>query len=172
MRLLSTNTSISWGCTTANSLIMSKIAIFPGSFDPFTNGHYDIVCRGLSIFDRIIIAIGDNTQKKRYFDIEQMTAWIRNAFQEDPRVDVVHYNELTATLAKKYEAGFLLRGLRNTTDFEYENGIAQVNRHLNADLETVFLITSPQYASISSSIIREVHRYGGDVNDFLPYRIP
>lgn len=150
---------------------MSKTAIFPGSFDPYTNGHHDIVCRGLSLFDKIIIAIGYNTQKERYFAADRMEKLILSAFKESNAVEVIQYNELTASLAKKYHAKYLLRGLRNTTDFEYENGISQVNRYLNDELETVFLITSPEYASISSSIIREVHKYGGDIRSFLPYHL-
>ena len=151
---------------------MDKIAIFPGSFDPYTRGHHDIVCRGLKFFDKIIVAIGYNSQKERYFDVDQMKGLIRSTFTEQDPVEVIDYDQLTATLAKKYSANYLLRGLRNTTDFEYENSISQVNRYLNQDLETVFLITSPDYASISSSIIREVHKYGGDITSFLPYQIP
>jgi pantetheine-phosphate adenylyltransferase len=151
---------------------MKKIAIFPGSFDPFTKGHHDIVLRSLALFDAVIIGIGYNsTKKNRYFDIELMVGKIEEVYVDTPRVSVVVYNELTSTLAKKYEAQFLIRGLRNTTDFEYENTIGQMNRYLNSSLDTVFLITSPQYASISSTVIREVHRYGGDVNEFLPYSL-
>lgn len=152
------------------SNIMQKTAIFPGSFDPFTKGHYDIVLRGLSIFDKIIIAIGHNSQKKRYFDVEKMLGHIQQAFQHYNNVEVIVYNELTANLASRLGAKYILRGLRNTTDFEYENSISQVNRHLNG-VETVFLITSPELAHISSTIIRDVHKYGGDVNEFLPYKI-
>ena len=149
---------------------MKKIAIFPGSFDPFTKGHHDIVLRSLALFDAVIIGIGYNsTKKNRYFDIELMVEKIEEVYKDTPRVSVVVYNELTSTLAKKYEAQFLVRGLRNTTDFEYENTISQMNRYLNGELDTVFLITSPQYAAISSTVIREVHRYGGDVDEFLPY---
>lgn len=148
-----------------------KIALFPGSFDPFTNGHADIVHRGLQLFDKIIISIGHNSRKQRYFPIEKIITHIQSTFSENKQVEVITYDELTAELAHKYHANYLLRGLRNTTDFEYENSISQINRHLNNHLETVFLITSPQYAHINSSIIREVHRYGGDVNEFLPYQI-
>ncbi len=151
---------------------MKKIAIFPGSFDPFTKGHHDIVLRSLALFDAVIIGIGYNsTKKNRYFDIELMVEKIEEVYKDKPRVSVVVYNELTSTLAKKYEAQFLIRGLRNTTDFEYENTISQMNRYLNGELDTVFLITSPQYAAISSTVIREVHRYGGDVDEFLPYSL-
>lgn len=151
---------------------MKKIAVFPGSFDPYTNGHHDIVMRSLNLFDEIIIGIGYNSSKQnRYFDIETMVAKIEEVYRDVPEVTVVVYNELTSTLAKKCGAGFLIRGLRNTTDFEYENTISQMNRYLNDELETVFLITSPEFASISSTIIREVHRYGGSVNAFLPYEV-
>ena len=150
---------------------MKRIALFPGSFDPFTKGHEDIVLRGLGLFDEIIIAIGHNSKKSRYFELDMMIQKIEQAFIDYDGVSVLAYDELTAELAKQHGANFLLRGLRNTTDFEYENSISQVNRHLNEDLETAFLITSPEYASVSSSIIREVHRYGGDVSDFIPYTL-
>ena len=151
---------------------MKRIALFPGSFDPFTKGHEDIVLRGLTLFDEILIAIGYNAQKdKRYFKIDYMIEKIQSAFVQYPQISVITYSELTAELAAKYKANYLLRGLRNTTDFEYENSIAQVNRHLNHNLESVFLITSPQYAYMSSSIIRDVHRYAGDVTPMLPYKL-
>ena len=151
---------------------MTRIALFPGSFDPFTKGHEDIVLRGLKLFDQIIIAIGYNSGKSvRYFDINLMRERIEKTFRDYPNIKVVIFAELTAEFARKNGARYLLRGLRNTTDFEYENSIAQVNRYLNEELESVFLITSPQFASISSSIIREVHRYKGDVSNFLPYQL-
>lgn len=149
-----------------------KIALFPGSFDPFTKGHEDIVKRGLRLFDEIIIAIGYNSQKSnRYFAIDEMIRYIEFTFRNYPNISVATYAELTAEFARRHNAKFLLRGIRNTTDYEYENSISQVNRKLYQDLESVFLITSPQFAWISSSIIREVHRYGGDVSDFLPYEL-
>jgi pantetheine-phosphate adenylyltransferase len=151
---------------------MKKTAIFPGSFDPFTKGHHDIVKRSLNLFDEVIIAIGYNSAKhNRYFEIDLMVEKISGIYSDNTNVKVVVYNELTSTLAKKHGANFLVRGLRNTTDFEYENTISQMNRNLNAELETVFLITSPQFAAVSSTIIREVHRYGGEVKDYLPYTL-
>lgn len=151
---------------------MKKIAIFPGSFDPYTKGHHDIVLRSLKLFDEVIIGIGYNsTKKNRYFDIDLMVSKIESVYTNVPEVKVLVYNELTSTVAKNIGAQFLVRGLRNTTDFEYENTISQMNRYLNEDLETVFLITTPQFAPISSTIIREVHRYGGDVSEYLPYTI-
>lgn len=149
-----------------------RVALFPGSFDPFTKGHEDIVLRGLQVFDEIVIAIGYNSQKsQRYFEINLMIGKIRETFKNYPNIRVEHFSLLTAEFARQNGAAFLLRGLRNTTDFEYENSIAQVNRQLYHELESVFLITSPQFAWISSSIIREVHRYKGDVSEFLPYKL-
>jgi pantetheine-phosphate adenylyltransferase len=151
---------------------VKRVALFPGSFDPFTRGHEDIVLRGLALFDEIVIAIGYNSKKStRYFDIEMMLGRIRTTFQNYPQISVETYSELTATFAEKKGASYLLRGLRNTTDFEYENTISQVNRDLNQNMESVFLITSPRLAAINSSIVREVHRYGGDVSAYLPYQL-
>jgi pantetheine-phosphate adenylyltransferase len=151
---------------------MKRIALFPGSFDPFTKGHEDIVLRGLALFDQIIVAIGYNSGKtNRYFPIDYMVEKIKLTFAAHPNISVQTFSELTAEFARKNNAKFLLRGLRNTTDFEYENSIAQVNKQLNTELESVFLITSPLLASISSSIIREVHKYKGDVSSLLPYKL-
>ncbi|MCH6200890.1 pantetheine-phosphate adenylyltransferase [Aquiflexum sp. LQ15W] len=151
---------------------MKKTALFPGSFDPFTKGHHDIVLRSLNLFDEVIIAIGYNSAKKnRYFEIEMMVEKISSLYLENERVKVLVYNELTSSLAKNQGANFLVRGLRNIIDFEYENTISQMNRNLNPELETVFMITSPKYATVSSTIIREIHRYNGDVSDYLPYQL-
>lgn len=151
---------------------MKRIALFPGSFDPFTKGHEDIVLRGLQLFDEIIVAVGYNsTKSQRYFPIDLMVEKIKDTFKKYPQIKIQTYSELTATFAKKNNANYLLRGLRNTTDFEYENSIAQINRDINTELESVFLITSPQFAPINSSIIREVHKYHGDVSAFLPYQL-
>ena len=150
---------------------MNRIALFPGSFDPFTKGHEDIVLRGLQLFDEVIIGIGRNASKQRYFPLDVMEELINRTFQHEPGVNVVSYDNLTAHVARELGARFLLRGLRNTTDFEYENSISQVNRYVYQDVETVFLITSPSLAPISSSIIRDLHRYGQNVDEFLPYRL-
>jgi pantetheine-phosphate adenylyltransferase len=148
----------------------SKIAFFPGSFDPFTKGHEDIVLRALALFDEVVIGIGQNSSKARYFDLEKIKACIEDTFKGKP-VRVVSYQDLTANVAKEVGAKFIIRGLRNTTDFEYENSISQVNRHINPALETVFLITSPHLAPISSTIIRDLHRYGSSIDQYLPYAL-
>jgi pantetheine-phosphate adenylyltransferase len=149
-----------------------RTALFPGSFDPFTNGHLDVVRRGTALFDEIIIAIGNNSSKTRYLPVEQMISMIEEVFRDEPRVSVRAYKGLTADFAREVGARYLLRGLRNTTDFEYENTIAQANRHVNPELETLFLITSPTLAAISSTIIREIHRFGGNVDSFVPFQLP
>ena len=149
---------------------MEKIALFPGSFDPFTKGHLDIVNRSLKLFHKVVIAIGNNSNKNRYFDISKTKEAIDKYFQDNSQVEVLIYDELTAEIAKKKNAQYLVRGLRNTTDFEYENSISQINRYLNLDLETIFLITSTQFSHINSSIIREIKKYGGDISTFIPFK--
>lgn len=150
---------------------MQKIAVFPGSFDPFTKGHQDIVLRSIKLFDQVIVGIGKNPAKSRYFDLNVMIPKIESAFKEHPQVKVMAYEGLTADFARQVNARFLIRGLRNTTDFEYENSIGQANKYLWEELETVFLITSPHLAYISSSIIRELHKYGRQIEEFLPYQL-
>ena len=151
---------------------MSRIALFPGSFDPFTTGHLDIVQRGLGLFDHVIIAIGTNSSKQRYLPVEQMQGLIGGLFEAEPRVSVRTFKGLTAEFARETGASFLLRGLRNSPDFEYEKPIAYGNQHINAGLETVFLLTSPTLGAISSTIIRDIHRFGGNVDAFLPFPLP
>ncbi|MBF9144060.1 pantetheine-phosphate adenylyltransferase [Hymenobacter properus] len=151
---------------------MPRIALFPGSFDPFTNGHLDIVRRGVELFDEVIVAIGTNSSKQRYVPIEQMLALLDEVFQHEPRVSVRTFRGLTAEFAREVGARFLLRGLRNSIDFEYEKPIAYGNQHVNSGLETVFLLTAPDLGAISSTIIRDIHRYGGNVDAFLPFALP
>lgn len=152
---------------------MNRIALFPGSFDPFTKGHADVVRRASILFDEIVIGIGHNSQKKRHFSLEMMIDCINKTFEDEKgRVTVQVFNGLTASFAQKINATYLLRGLRNTTDFEYENSIAQINKNILPQLETVFLITSPEYAYISSTIVRDIYRYGQDVARYLPYPLP
>ena len=137
----------------------------------FTLGHHDIVNRGLKIFDSICIAIGYNPKKQRYFEVEKIKSKINKLYSNNDKITVISYNKLTAEIAKDINAKYILRGLRNTTDFEFENSISQINRDLNKNLETVFLITSPDLAPISSTIIRDVISYGGDINKYLPNKI-
>ena len=151
---------------------MPRIALFPGSFDPFTNGHLDIVQRGLGLFDEVIIALGTNSAKQRYMPAEQMQALIAGLFADEPRVSVQLYQGLTAEFARASGARFLLRGLRNSPDFEYEKPIAYGNQHVFPGLETVFLLTSPTLGAVSSTIIRDLHRFGADVSAFVPFALP
>ena len=151
---------------------MPRIALFPGSFDPFTNGHLDIVQRGIGLFDQVIVAIGTNSSKQRYLPVEEMQALIATVFENEPRVSVQTFKGLTAEFAREAGAGYLLRGLRNSPDFEYEKPIAYGNQHVNPGLETVFLLTSPSLGAISSTIIRDIHRFGGNVDTFLPFALP
>ena len=147
---------------------MDRIALFPGSFDPITLGHVDIIERALPLFDQIIIAIGTNSAKKYLFSLEQRILWIEQTFRDEPKIKVVTYAGLTVDFAKSTVANFLLRGLRNPADFEFEKAIAQANRQLVPTLETVFLLTSARYAYISSSIVREVYQHGEDFAEFVP----
>jgi pantetheine-phosphate adenylyltransferase len=147
---------------------MERIALFPGSFDPITLGHVDIIERALPLFDKIIIAVGTNSAKKYMFTLEQRLTWIKEAFKDEPKIQVVTYTGLTVDFAQSSGADFLLRGLRNPADFEFEKAIAQANRQLVPTLETVFLLTSARYAYISSSIVREVYLHGGNFAEFVP----
>jgi pantetheine-phosphate adenylyltransferase len=147
---------------------MKRIAIFPGSFDPFTIGHESIVCRSMHLFDEIIIAVGANSTKSNMFSLDQRTAWISEIFQDCPTIRVESYEGLTIDFCKKKHAQFILRGLRNSTDFEYEQSIAMMNRSMNPEIETLFILSLPEHAAISSTIIREIFRNGGDVTPFVP----
>ena len=147
---------------------MEKIAVFPGSFDPFTKGHENVISRSFPLFDRIIVAIGRNTQKQTFFTIDQRLKMISKLYEKEPKVSVAIYDGLTVDFCRQVGANYLLRGLRTAADFEYERAIAQVNRKMNPDVETVFLLTVPEFTPINSTIIREILRFGGDVSQFLP----
>lgn len=144
-----------------------KIAVFPGSFDPITLGHYDIIKRGSTLFDKIIIAIGVNAEKKYMFPLDERKRFIEEAFAGMPNIEVITYEGLTIDLCKKVGAKFILRGLRNPADFEFEKAIAHTNRLLSK-IETVFLLTASQTSYISSSIVRDVLRNGGDYTKLVP----
>jgi pantetheine-phosphate adenylyltransferase len=144
-----------------------KIAVFPGSFDPITLGHYDIIKRGVSLFDKVIIAIGVNAEKKYMFGLEERKRFIEEAFKDEAKVEVITYQGLTIDLCKKVGAKFILRGLRNPADFEFEKAIAHTNRRLSK-IETVFLLTAANTSYISSSIVRDVLRNGGDYTILVP----
>lgn len=143
-------------------------AIFPGSFDPFTLGHESIVRRGLSLFSEIVVAVGKNSTKSTQFDIEQRAAWIRSVFIDEPGVTVQVYEGLTVNFCKEIGARFILRGLRNSSDFGFERGIGQVNKTMAPDVETVFILSLPEHTAVSSTIIRDIFRNGGDVGPFVP----
>ncbi|TXI68703.1 MAG: pantetheine-phosphate adenylyltransferase [Flavobacterium sp.] len=144
-----------------------KKAIFPGSFDPITNGHFDIIKRGVSLFDEVIVAIGVNAEKKYMFSLEDRKRFIEEAFNDEPKVKVITYSGLTIDLCKKEKADFILRGLRNPADFEFEKAIAHTNRVMSK-IETVFLLTAARTSFISSSIVRDVLRNGGDISQLVP----
>lgn len=146
-------------------------AVFPGSFDPITNGHFDIIKRGVSLFDEVIVAIGVNADKKYMFSLEDRKTFIENAFANEPKVKVITYTGLTIDLCAKMDIQFILRGLRNPADFEFEKAIAHTNRDLSK-IETVFLLTAASTSYISSSIVRDVLRNGGDVVKLVPFSVP
>lgn len=148
---------------------MKRIALFPGSFDPLTMGHMDTIERGAKLFDELIIGIFVNTSKKSYFTSEEKLAIVKESVKHIPNVRVItQENELTVSVAKKLGAKFLLRGIRSIKDYEYEKEIALMNRHLDQELETVFLLAEPKYSHISSSILKEVWTFNGDVKEYLP----
>ena len=147
-----------------------KKAIFPGSFDPLTLGHYDIIKRGVKLFDEVVVAIGVNASKKYMFSLEERMKFIEEAFKNEPKVTVVNYKGLTVDFCKDIDVEFILRGLRNPADFEFEKAIAHTNRDL-APIETVFLLTAAKTSYIASSIVRDVIINGGDYTKLVPYSV-
>lgn len=150
---------------------MKKTAVFPGSFDPFTIGHEAIVRRALNLFDEITIAVGANALKKNYYSLSTRKEMISLVFKDEPRVKVSHYEGLTVDYCRKYGIGYLVRGLRTAADFEFERAIAQVNKVLAPDIESVFILTVPEHSHINSSIVRDIIRSGGDASVFIPAAI-
>ncbi len=148
--------------------MQKKIAVFPGSFDPITLGHESLVLRALPMFDEIIMAIGNNALKQYYFSIEKRKAWIKHVFQAYPNISVAVYEGLTVDFCREVGARYILRGLRTSADFEFERGIGQVNKRLLPEIDTVFLLTTPELTPITSSIIRDIVRNGGDAQQFVP----
>lgn len=147
---------------------MKKIAVFPGSFDPFTIGHEDIVHRALDLFDEIIIGIGNNSEKKYLFSIEKRIQWLENIFAGEKKISVKSYNGLTVDFCKSVAATYIVRGIRSSVDYEFEKSIAQMNQAMNPKIETVFLVSKPELSAISSTIVRDIIRHGGDVSQFVP----
>ena len=145
-----------------------KTAVFPGSFDPITSGHVDIVRRALPLFDELIVAIGINSQKRYLFSLEQRLEWLRTVFADEPKVRVAHFEGLTAHYCRSIGARYLLRGLRNASDFDYEKTISQLNSIVGDGIETVFLISRPEFSHVSSTIVREIIKGSGDARPFLP----
>ncbi len=148
-----------------------KIAVFPGSFDPITSGHVDLVKRAVPFFDKIIVAVGINSQKKYLFSLEQRIEWLEAVFANDATIHVDSFEGLTAHFCKKVKAQYLLRGLRNASDFDYEKTISQLNNIVGDGLETIFLISRPAFSHISSTIVREIIKGNGDARPFIPEQV-
>ena len=150
---------------------MNKIAVFPGSFSPFSLGHKAVVDSALELFDKIIIAIGNNPEKNHYFSIEKRQKWINDIYKNMPNISIERYEGLTVDFCKIVNANFIVRGLRNSRDFRFEKNISQMNKELNAEIETIFIITPPELSHISSTILRDTIKNGGDISAFIPKEI-
>ena len=150
---------------------MKKVCVFPGSFDPITVGHVDLVRRATPLFDKIVVAVGVNSQKKTLYDLQTRLHWLEQVFKDDDKVEIGDFEGLTAHYCQALGARYLLRGLRNASDFDYEKTISQLNSIVGEELETVFLISRPQFSHISSTIVREIIKGNGDASPFLPKQI-
>jgi pantetheine-phosphate adenylyltransferase len=150
---------------------MKKVAVFPGSFDPVTIGHESIVSRAIPLFDQIIVAVGINAEKSGFFPVEKRVEWLQKVFEKYPTVKIDTYSGLTVDYCKKHNINFILRGLRTSADFEFERGIGQMNKKMHPAIETIFLLTQPEQTAITSSIVRDIIRNGGDVSAFVPREV-
>jgi len=148
-----------------------KIAVFPGSFDPITKGHQDIIERALPLFDKIIVAIGQNSAKKYLFTLEQRTEFIKLTFNNNPKIEILAYNGLTVNFCKSVNANYIVRGIRNSADYMYENAIAQMNKAMESNIETIYIPTIPELSAINSTIVRDILINGGNVEQFVPSAI-
>lgn len=150
---------------------MQRICLFPGSFDPVTKGHIDIIKRSVALFDKMVIGVGINSNKQPMFTAEQRVGWITEIFKNDPRIEVTSYEGLTVNFCNRIGARFILRGVRYVSDFEYEKAIADMNRMLEPGLETIFLTSSPEFSTVSSTLVRDVIRNNGKVDLFIPEEV-
>lgn len=148
-----------------------NIALFPGSFDPITKGHQSVILRSLPLFDKIVVAIGNNSSKKYLYSLEQRTHWINKTFKGESKIEVTTYSGLTIDYCKEIGAKYILRGLRNTADFNFENGIGQMNKAMNDDIETIFMLTTPELSAINSTIVRDIIINDGNASKFVPEEI-
>lgn len=150
---------------------MDKIAVFPGSFDPFTVGHESIVRRALDLFDRVIIAVGENAEKKNLFSIEMRLKMISKVFQGENRVEITRFSGLTVEFCRRHNASYIVRGLRTAADFEYERAMGHMNWKMAPEIDTVFLLTSTEHTPVNSTIVRDIIKHGGDASMFVPASI-
>jgi pantetheine-phosphate adenylyltransferase len=150
---------------------MQKVAVFPGSFDPVTKGHQSIIVRALPLFDKIIVAIGINSQKKYLFSLEQRKKWLEETFSGHSKIEIQTYEGLTVNFCRKINAQYILRGLRNPADFEFERNISQMNQSMEPNIETIFLVTCPEYSAINSTIVRDIISNKGNAKQFVPDEI-
>ena len=147
---------------------MQRICLFPGTFDPVTFGHTDVIDRAIDLFDELVIGIGINAGKQPMYSIEQRVAWIKEIYKDQPKIKVASYEGLTVNFCKQINAKFILRGIRYVSDFEYEKAIADMNRMMDESIETIFLTCSPRYSTVASTLVRDVIRHGGDASQFVP----
>lgn len=148
-----------------------KIAVFPGSFDPITTGHVDLIKRSLPLFDKIFVAVGVNSNKKTLFTLKTRLKWLHDVFKDEEKIEIAYFEGLTVEFCKSVDANYLIRGLRNSSDFDYEKTISQLNSVIGNGVETFFLISKPGFSHISSTIVREIIKAGGDASTFVPIEV-